>query len=224
MPQRRLRGALLDTSSGFPYDARRMRTEPTQPEVLRTALHSAHMAAGARMVPFGGWEMPVQYQGIIAEHQAVRTSVGLFDLSHMGRLYFRGDDGRDLLQRISTNNVERLAPGRAQYNLICNELGGVLDDTVAYSLGDEYLLVVNAGNRLKILAWLEQHQAGDSRADLHDATFETAMIGVQGPDAEALLQPVTGIDLAGLRYYAAELIADEVVLRPPGRQALDVVG
>jgi aminomethyltransferase len=173
-------------------------------ELLRTPLYDLHVAAGARLVPFGGWSMPLQYSGIIAEHQAVRGAVGLFDLSHMGRLYFRGQPGRALLQHITTNDVEALAPGRAQYSLICAEDGGILDDTVAYNLGDEHLLVVNASNRLKVLTWLgRQAAAANLAATVDDLTGETAMLGLQGPLAEAVLQPLTALDLSALRFYAA---------------------
>jgi aminomethyltransferase len=170
-------------------------------ELYRTSLYSIHLAAGARLVPFGGWAMPVQYQGILAEHRAVRGGAGLFDLSHMGRLYFEGETGLDLLQTLSTNDVRNLAPGRAQYGLLCNDRGGVLDDTVVYHLGDELLLVVNASNRLKVRAWLDQQPGGD-RGAVRDATFDTAMIGLQGPLAEDILRSLTTVDLSGLRYYA----------------------
>ena len=133
---------------------------------LQTALHDVHVAAGARMVPFGGWNMPVQYRGgIIAEHQAVREAAGLFDLSHMGRLYFASSAGRRLLQWLSTNNVESLAAGRAQYGLLCNESGRILDDTVAYNLGEDLLLVVNASNRPKLLEWIAHQRASRARRD-----------------------------------------------------------
>jgi aminomethyltransferase len=174
---------------------------PDQGELFRTSLHPVHLAAGARLVPFGGWDMPVQYEGILAEHRSVRQGAGIFDLSHMARLYFEGEAGRELLQSLSTNDIRSLAPGRAQYGLLCNERGGILDDTVAYNLGDKLLLVVNATNRLKVLSWLDQ-QPGGVREAVHDATFETAMIGLQGPLAEEVLQPLTAVDLSGLRYYA----------------------
>ena len=171
-------------------------------ELYRTSLHSIHLAAGARLVPFGGWAMPVQYQSILAEHRAVREGAGLFDLSHMGRLYFEGEGGLDLLQSLSTNDVRSLAPSRAQYGLLCNEQGGVLDDTVAYNLVDKLLLVVNASNRLKVLSWLDQQPGGD-RGAVHDATFETVMIGLQGPLAEEILRSLTAVNLSSLRYYAS---------------------
>jgi aminomethyltransferase len=195
-------------------------------ELLKTSLYDVHRRAGARMVPFGGWDMPVQYRGIVAEHLAVREGAGLFDLSHMGRLYFQGQAGKDLLQWLSTNNVDALASGRAQYGLLCNNDGGILDDTVAYNLGDDLLLVVNASNRQKILDWAERQEAAEpspqpsprGRGNLEpspqpsvggsgsvcDATFETVMVGLQGPRAEAILQPLTDVHLPDLRYYAAE--------------------
>jgi aminomethyltransferase len=172
--------------------------------LLRTSLYELHLAAGARMVPFGGWLMPVQYRSILAEHQAVRESAGLFDLSHMGRLYFHGRAGRDLLQWLSTNDAASLAPGQAQYGLLCNEQGGILDDTVAYNLDDRYLLVVNASNRLKILAWIERQRTAGHVGEVEDATLETTMIGFQGPLAEAALQPLSDVDLAALRYYGSQ--------------------
>ena len=117
-------------------------------EYRRTPLHGWHVSHGGRMVPFGGWSMPVQYPtGILAEHRAVRAAAGLFDISHMGRLEVRGPDALELLQRTTTNDVAALAPMRAQYSLLCNEQGGVLDDLIVYRLEDHYLVVVNAGNR-----------------------------------------------------------------------------
>jgi aminomethyltransferase len=173
--------------------------------LLRTALYDKHLAAGARMVDFGGWDMPIQYKhGIRAEHLAVRSGVGVFDLSHMGRLYVRGPDALRLVQWLATNDAGRL--GRAQYSLICGERGQILDDIIVYNLGDELLLVVNASNRLKILAWIDRQRAGSlSGLDVtvDDRTFETAMIGFQGPESERLLQPLVSVDLATLRYYAA---------------------
>jgi aminomethyltransferase len=169
----------------------------------RTPLFHEHAAAGARLVEFGGWEMPVQYHGIIAEHTIVRTAVGLFDLSHMGRLRFRGPDGLSFVQRLTTNDVERLSSGRAQYSLCCADDGGVLDDVVVYRLESEILMVVNASNRRKILdriSSLRQARAADF--EMEDTTLDTAMIGVQGPLSESYLQTISDIDLASIRYYA----------------------
>ncbi|MDP8921964.1 MAG: glycine cleavage system aminomethyltransferase GcvT [Chloroflexota bacterium] len=174
--------------------------------LLRTALHDRHVAAKARIVDFGGWDMPIQYGGILAEHHAVRRSVGVFDLSHMGRLYLRGPDAAALAQYLTTNDITKLAPRRAHYSLFCGEDGRILDDIILYNLGDQILLVVNASNREKLLTWIAEQRrraAVGLDAMLHDATFETAMIGFQGPDSARLLQALTPADLDELRYYAA---------------------
>ncbi|MGE3909732.1 MAG: glycine cleavage system aminomethyltransferase GcvT [Chloroflexota bacterium] len=159
------------------------------------------------MVDFGGWDMPIQYKtGIRAEHLAVRAGVGVFDLSHMGRLYVRGADALSFVQYLATNDASRLAVGRAQYSLICGDQGQILDDIIVYNLGDEMLLVVNAGNRLKILAWIDRLKQGPLAgldATIQDATFDTAMIGFQGPESEPLLQALVDVDLSTLRYYAS---------------------
>ena len=174
--------------------------------LLRTAIHDRHVAAKARMVDFGGWDMPIQYGGILAEHHAVRRSVGVFDLSHMGRLYVSGPDALALVQYLATNDASKLAAGRAQYSLICGEDGRILDDVIVYNLGERMLLVVNASNREKILAWIADRRAGPLAsldADVHDGTTETAMIGFQGPESARLLQSLTPANLDDLRYYAA---------------------
>jgi aminomethyltransferase len=156
------------------------------------------------MVPFGGWSMPVQYPtGILAEHRAVRGGVGLFDISHMGRVALLGD-GFQLLQATTTNDVSALGPMRAQYSLLCNETGGTLDDLIVYRLEDHFMIVVNAGTRARDVAWLEgQARADHVDVELRDRTFESAMIAVQGPAAEALLQPLTAARLGEMRYYTA---------------------
>ena len=174
--------------------------------LLRTALYDRHLAADARMVDFGGWEMPIQYRGILAEHAAVRTAVGVFDLSHMGRLYVRGADRLALVQWLTTNDVSRLAPGRAQYSLFCAEDGRILDDVIVYNLDTELLVVVNASNRLKLLAWIDRNRSGPLAgldAQIHDVTLGTAMIGFQGPESARLLQTLVDVPLDELRYYAA---------------------
>src|SRR5215212_4147122 len=173
--------------------------------LLQTPLYDWHVAHGARMVPFGGWSMPVQYPtGILAEHRAVRAAAGLFDISHMGRVEVRGPDALELLQRTTSNDVEALAPMRAQYSLLCNEQGGVLDDLIVYRLEDHYLVVVNAGSRERDLAWWRGQQARlGLAADFVDRTFEVAMIALQGPAAESLLQSLARSPLAEMRYYSA---------------------
>ncbi len=170
-----------------------------------TPLHDWHAAHGARLVPFGGWSMPVQYpSGILAEHRAVRAGAGLFDISHMGRVEVHGPDAATLLQRMTTNDVLALGPMRAQYSLLCNERGGTLDDVIVYRLESHYLVVVNASNRERDLRWLrDQAAAWGLAVDLVDRTFEVAMIALQGPAAEALLQPLAAAPLETMRYYSA---------------------
>src|SRR5262249_24860922 len=125
---------------------------------LRTPLYDWHVAQKARMVPFGGWDMPVQYSGVIAEHKAVRTGAGLFDVSHMGRLSFAGTQAIDLIQKIWTNNAATMKYGQVRYGLACNEAGGCLDDILVYRLPTNWAMVVNASNRDKIVGWLNQHK------------------------------------------------------------------
>ena len=168
----------------------------------RTPLYEAHVALGARMIEFGGWEMPVQYTSLIAEHRTVRSSAGIFDLSHMGEFYFRGEDAEANLQRLLTNDLRRLAPGQAQYSLICNEQGGIVDDVIVYRLADgRFLVVVNAANIDKDRAWIEARLEGDARLD--DRSAHTALIAVQGPKSEEILNPLTAADLAGLAGFHA---------------------
>jgi aminomethyltransferase len=168
-----------------------------------TPLHAWHVAHGARMVPFGGWSMPVQYpSGILAEHRATRAGVTLFDISHMGRVEVTGPDALALLQRTTTNDIAALVPSRAQYSVLCNEAGGTLDDLIVYRLQDRYLVVVNAGSRERDLAWWRERAAAwqlDTRLD--DRTADLAMIALQGPAAEGVLQPLTPLPLDTLRYY-----------------------
>ena len=170
------------------------------------------------MVDFGRWDMPIQYRGIRAEHLAVRSAVGVFDLSHMGRLHVRGADALRLVQWLTTNDASRLGPGRAQYSLICGDRGQILDDIIVYNRGDELLLVVNASNRIKILAWIDEQLAGPLggvEATVHDATFDTTMIGFQGPESERLLQELVDVPLETLRYYAS--LTGTVAGRAEGR-------
>ena len=153
-------------------------------------LYQEHVDLGARMVPFGGWDMPVQYSGIINEVRAVRTASGIFDVSHMGRLYISGPRSGQFLDRMLTGSATNLRTGRARYCLICNESGGVIDDTIFYSLGDDrYLLIPNAGNRPAVVEWfnrwVDAEFAGDVQID--DQTEETGLIALQGPGAAQLL-------------------------------------
>jgi aminomethyltransferase len=150
--------------------------------LLHTPLHDRHVELGARMVPFAGWEMPVQYEGVIPEHRAVRSDAGVFDVSHMGELEVEGPHAGDLLQGTLANDVDKLAPGDAQYTLLTNEGGGIIDDLVVYRTGDcSYLLVVNAGNRAAAYNWLKEREVRGS--DVRDVSDDCALLAVQGPRA-----------------------------------------
>ena len=148
--------------------------------LARTPLYERHLSLGARMVPFVGWEMPVQYAGVIPEHRAVRTDCGVFDVSHMGELEVEGPRARELLQGLLANDLDRIAPGRAQYTLLTNEEGGIVDDLIVYELDPHrFLLVVNASNRETCFAWLKERELRGS--DVRDVSDEYALLAVQGP-------------------------------------------
>ena len=141
------------------------------------------------MVEFGGWEMPVQYTGVLDEHRTVRTKAGMFDLSHMGELLVSGPDALEALQAVTTNDLTSLKEGEAQYTLLCRPSGGIVDDILVYRLDEGYLLVVNAANTEKDVAWLREHLQGD--VALEDQTETTALIAVQGPESERIVQSLT---------------------------------
>jgi aminomethyltransferase len=148
----------------------------------RTPLFDRHVALGARMVPFAGWEMPVQYEGVIAEHKAVRTDCGIFDVSHMGELEVEGPRAQGLLQSLLSNDLDRLADGQAQYTLLTNESGGIVDDLIVYRLSPfRFLLIVNASNRAGDFEWLKEHEIAGS--DVRDISDEYGLLAVQGPRA-----------------------------------------
>ena len=175
-------------------------------QLKRTPLYATHVAAGARLVPFAGWEMPVQYAGVIAEHRAVRGAVGLFDISHMGILDFAGAGVPAFLDGILTNRVTDLQPNQIRYSLVCRPEGGVLDDVLIYRLPSHYRLVVNASNTDKIVDWLEHQNATQHWSlDITVKNSELALLAVQGPAAITLLQEMVGTaaDLAAVRYYRA---------------------
>ena len=166
----------------------------------RTPLHGRHVALGARMVDFAGWEMPVQYRGIIAEHLACRAAAAIFDVSHMGEVSLRGRDALASVQRIATNDASRLVDGRVQYAAMCTKTGGVVDDVTVYRRGPEdYFFVVNASNTDKDLAWIREHALGDTR--VQDLSAATALIAVQGPRAPAIVQRVADREILDLPRY-----------------------
>lgn len=166
----------------------------TTPALLRTPLHGEHVALGAKMVPFAGWEMPIQYEdGIVTEHRAVRGAAGIFDLSHMGELYVRGPGARAAVDRLVSSDIAGLEQGKARYGLLCNERGTIVDDVIVYRLEEEtYLIVANASNVAKDLAHIRRHVGGD--ADVTDASMETALIAVQGPRAGVIMSAVTDLE------------------------------
>ena len=166
----------------------------------RTALHAEHAALGGKLVPFAGYEMPIQYVGMTAEHQAVRTAAGLFDVSHMGEVEVRGPDALPFVQYVTTNDASRLAVGQAQYSTLLDGQGGMLDDLLVYRFPEHYLLVVNAANREGDMAHLLAHATrfDVSVADLSD---EVALLALQGPRAEAILAPLSDAAVDSLGYY-----------------------
>ncbi|HEV2580253.1 MAG TPA: glycine cleavage system aminomethyltransferase GcvT [Ktedonobacteraceae bacterium] len=167
----------------------------------RTPLHAEHCALGARMVEFGGWDMPVQYSGILEEHRAVRGRAGLFDVSHMGEFRAGGPGALAFLQHLVPNDVSRLAINQALYTQLCLPDAGTIDDLIIYHLGENhYMLVVNAANIDKDFAWVTGQSAGFDVA-LTNISDETALVALQGPEALAILQPLTAVDLGGIVYY-----------------------
>jgi aminomethyltransferase len=169
----------------------------------KTPLNARHRASAAKMMAFGGWDMPLEYSGIAQEHMAVRTSAGLFDVSHMGELEIAGKDALAAVQRIACNDASKLQPGQAQYSGLLTPGGTFVDDLLVYCLkSDHFLLVVNAANIVKDYNWIAGHIAGAGDAVVVDASSRYALLAVQGPTALRALQPLTGVDLAAIRSYA----------------------
>jgi aminomethyltransferase len=178
----------------------------TTTPLLRTPLYETHVAAKARMVPFGGWDMPVQYAGVLNEVKAVREGVGVFDVSHMGRVRIHGKGALGLLQRLAVSDVAALPEdgGAAQYSLFCLESGGIIDDVIIYRLGrEEFLVVVNASNREKDLSWIRRH-AVDNGVAIEDETEITALIAVQGPGAISLVDQISDRDITMIPRFGVD--------------------
>lgn len=171
-------------------------------ELNRTPLYDNHVKLGARIVPFAGWEMPVQYAGIIAEHKAVRSASGIFDVSHMGRLWLLGQDALAFAQHVLTADISRIAMGRAKYSLMCNSEGGIIDDAITYRLTEERLLLVcNAGSKPRVAAHLKERQSKFKNLSIVDFTNESVMIACQGPNAIGIVEQITpGVSM--LKQYA----------------------
>lgn len=160
-----------------------------------------HIALGARMAPFAGYNMPISYTGINDEHASVRRAAGVFDVSHMGEFIFKGEGALDLIQRVTTNDASKLTKGKAQYSCLTNEGGGIVDDLLVYCIeeGKVYMIVVNASNVEKDWNWFVQHNVGG--VEMHDVSEKTCLLAVQGPAATRILQPLTDMDILNLKYY-----------------------
>lgn len=166
----------------------------------RTPLYAAHRRAGAKIVEFAGWEMPVQYHGVIEEHLAVRSRAGLFDVSHMGEIEITGADALEFCQRISANDVARMKVSQAQYNLLLNDRGGVVDDVIFYRIEPNHFLVcVNAANSDKDFRWVREHAEG--KVEVADVSARYAQLALQGPAAEKILQPLTALQLGEIKSF-----------------------
>lgn len=167
----------------------------------KTALTDVHIALGAKMVPFAGFNMPVQYSGINDEHETVRTAVGMFDVSHMGEFILKGEKALDLIQKVSSNDASKLYDGKVQYGYLPNENGGIVDDFLTYKIDDKtYLLVVNASNIDKDWNWISKFNS--EGVEMKNISDETSLFAVQGPKAADALQKLTDIDLAPMEYYS----------------------
>ena len=176
--------------------------QATAAPLKKTPLHARHVASGAKMVPFGGWDMPVEYSGIVAEHMAVRERAGIFDVSHMGEIEIAGKNALDAVQRISCNDASKLQVGQAQYSGLLTQQGTFVDDLLVYRLGSShFLLVVNASHIPVDYAHIAEHIKAAGDAVAVDASSRYALLAVQGPRALEVLQPLTGVDLTSLKYY-----------------------
>jgi aminomethyltransferase len=195
------------------------------PALRRTPLYDRHVAAGAKLVDFAGWEMPVQYEGVIQEHMAVREACGIFDVSHMGEIETVGSGALELLQRLLSNDVDKIAIGGAQYSVLCREDGGVLDDLFTYRLDvDRYLTISNASNHVQDLAWFGAHAAGVPDVDVLDRIDEWAMLAVQGPLAREIVQAISDAPLpARMRAETRSLAGAEAIVCGTGYTGEDGV-
>jgi aminomethyltransferase len=168
----------------------------------KTPLYARHRALGARMVEFGGWDMPVEYSGIVEEHMAVRTRAGLFDVSHMGQIEIAGPDALKAVQHITSNDASRLAINQAQYSALTTPEGTFVDDVLTYRLADDhFMFVVNASNIMKDFRWITEHIQGVGDAAAVNPSSRYALIAIQGPAARDILQTLTGVDLSAIKYY-----------------------
>lgn len=166
-----------------------------------TPFTQKHIALGAKMAPFAGYNMPISYTGINDEHHAVRNNAGVFDVSHMGEFILKGEGALDLIQRVTTNDASKLTAGKAQYSCLTNENAGIVDDLLVYCVEENkvYMLVVNASNIEKDWEWIMRHNTGS--VEMHNISDKTALLAIQGPNATKILQPLTEMDILNLKYY-----------------------
>ncbi len=166
----------------------------------RTPFYALHQELGAKIVPFGGYEMPVQYAGIIEEHKAVRNAVGVFDVSHMGEFVVKGKSAQEFLQRVTVNDVAKLVPGQVQYSAMCYDDAGIVDDVLVYKIEEgHFMVVVNASNTAKDFEWMNSHMMPG--VELLNESEGTALLAIQGPKSQSTLQKLTSVDLQSLQYY-----------------------
>ena len=169
-----------------------------------TALSHIHESLGAKMVPFAGYNMPVQYEGVNAEHETVRTSLGVFDVSHMGEFFLKGENALALIQKVTSNDASKLVDGKAQYSCLPNNEGGIVDDLIVYKIADnDYMLVVNASNIDKDWNWISSNN--DLGVNMTNASDDYSLLAIQGPKAAAAMQSLTNIDLANMAYYSFQI-------------------
>jgi aminomethyltransferase len=170
-------------------------------EIRNTPFTSRHIALGAKMAPFAGYNMPISYSGINEEHQAVRRNAGIFDVSHMGEFILKGDQALDLIQRVTSNDASKLTAGKAQYSCLPNTEGGIVDDLLVYCIEENkvYMLVVNASNIEKDWEWISRYNTNG--AEMHNISDKTCLLAIQGPNATSMLQPLTDLDIINLKYY-----------------------
>jgi aminomethyltransferase len=174
-------------------------------ELKNTALTSKHISLGAKMVPFAGYNMPVQYSGLLEEHHCVRNNVGVFDVSHMGEFWVKGPNALALIQHVTSNDASKLFDGKVQYSCLPNSTGGIVDDLLVYRVSEEvYMLVVNAGNIDKDWAWISK-QNERFGAELTNFSAETSLLAIQGPNATKVLQKLTDMDLGSMEYYTFKI-------------------
>ncbi len=166
-----------------------------------TPFTQKHIALGAKMAEFAGYNMPISYSGINDEHLTVRKNAGVFDVSHMGEFILKGENALNLIQRITTNDVSKIAAGKAQYNCLPNEAGGIIDDLIVYCIEENkvYMLVVNASNIEKDWDWISKHNTED--VEMHNISDKTCLLAIQGPNATKILQPLTNVDILNMKYY-----------------------